>query len=103
MILHIERHSNMYISENMMKRKLQDNTTQDQVQNWCLIVDGTTLTSIFLPTNRAETVPLLRKLAKDCSSVICCRMSPLQKAEIIAMMKGQFLIKKDLSTIRASY
>ena len=54
----------------------------------CLIVDGSTLANIFQPTNKTETVPLLRQLAKDCASVICCRMSPLQKAEIVAMMKN---------------
>ena len=41
--------------ENMMTRKLQD-TVLDRSQNWCLIVDGTTLTSIFLPTNKSDTV-----------------------------------------------
>ena len=41
--------------ENMMTRKLQD-TALDRSQNWCLIVDGTTLTSIFLPTNKSDTV-----------------------------------------------
>ena len=40
------------------------------------------------PTYREDTVPLLRKLAQECESVICCRMSPLQKAQIVAMMKN---------------
>ena len=73
--------------EKVMKNKIQD-AGEDKAKNWCLIVDGTTLTSIFLPTNKDETVPLLRNLSKDCASVICCRMSPLQKAEIISMMKA---------------
>ena len=73
--------------EKVMKNKIQD-AGEDKAKNWCLIVDGTTLSSIFLPTNKDETVPLLRNLSKDCASVICCRMSPLQKAEIISMMKA---------------
>ena len=30
---------------------------------------------------------MLRNLTSECRSVICCRMSPLQKAEIVQMIK----------------
>ena len=42
------------------------------------------ITSIF---KQRECVGHLRELASRCRSVICCRMSPLQKAEIVKMMK----------------
>ena len=51
------------------------------------IVDGLSLTSIFESMNKTETVPLLKQLSRQCASVICCRMSPLQKSEIVAMIK----------------
>jgi phospholipid-translocating ATPase len=71
------------------QRVMEEKIADDQVRKpLCLIVDGTTLTAVFLPTNRSETIPILRTLAKECSSVICCRMSPLQKAEIVAMIKA---------------
>lgn len=73
-------------AETVLNQKLNELSRQRSEQ--CLIVDGTTLASIFLPTNKGETQPLLRLLAQECASVICCRMSPLQKAEIVAMMKN---------------
>ncbi len=72
--------------EAILQDKLQSN--QNIVTPLCLIVDGATLATIFQPSLKADTVPLLRHLASECDSVICCRMSPLQKAEIVAMMKN---------------
>eukprot|EP00095_Tigriopus_kingsejongensis_P008902 maker-scaffold1538_size36768-snap-gene-0.8 protein:Tk08902 transcript:maker-scaffold1538_size36768-snap-gene-0.8-mRNA-1 annotation:"hypothetical protein DAPPUDRAFT_315465" len=51
---------------------------------YCLIVDGATIFHI-LP--QAEYVHNFRELAKLCVAVLCCRMSPLQKADVVKMMK----------------
>ena len=49
-----------------------------------LIVDGASLTLIMPVTENKE---LLFQIAEKCSAVVCCRMSPLQKSEIVKMMK----------------
>ena len=64
--------------------------TSDNVQvtmmedRYGLIVDGSSLTLIMPLTENKE---LLFQIAEKCSAVVCCRMSPLQKSEIVKMMK----------------
>ena len=50
-----------------------------------LIVDGSSLT-LIMPVS--ENKELLFQIAEKCSAVVCCRMSPLQKAEIVKLMKS---------------
>ena len=50
-----------------------------------LIVDGASLTLIMPVTENKE---LLFQIAEKCTAVVCCRMSPLQKSEIVKMMKS---------------
>ena len=69
----------------VMRQKIND---ENLVKPFCLIVDGKTVHTVFQDLNKEDTVPLLRNLSQECESVICCRMSPLQKAEIVAMIKG---------------
>ncbi len=59
-------------------------TGADPALRYCLVVDGGTITSIF---SYEENLALFRVLTSRCSSVICCRMSPLQKADIVNMIK----------------
>lgn len=53
--------------------------------NTALIIDGAALTLVFGDN------PLLRKkfllLGKQCNSVICCRVSPSQKAQVVRVVK----------------
>ncbi|TRY75598.1 hypothetical protein TCAL_01615, partial [Tigriopus californicus] len=62
----------------MTKRKA------DLSGSFCLLVDGATLHHI-LPD--MTFVAQFRDLAKLCTAVLCCRMSPLQKADVVKMMK----------------
>ena len=73
------------IAQNTLKHKLENLDTKKPL---CLIVDGASIASIFSPVNKAETVPLLKELSQKCASVICCRMSPLQKSEIVSLIKN---------------
>ena len=56
----------------------------DNTQVYSLVVDGATLTSIFTYPDNLER---FQDLTNNCAAVICCRMSPLQKAEIVTMIK----------------
>merc|ERR1719295_1501865 len=67
--------------------KLQTYTdlTSHREEQWALVVDGLSLTSI-LP--HQENKELFHHVAIQCQAVVCCRMSPLQKAEIVNLMKS---------------
>ena len=62
-----------------------DNTQVTLMEDrYGLIVDGSSLT-LIMPVS--ENKELLFQIAEKCSAVVCCRMSPLQKSEIVKMMK----------------
>ena len=49
-----------------------------------MIVDGESLT-----TSLAYNKDLFRDVCIHCTAVICCRMSPLQKKEVVKLIKDQ--------------
>ena len=55
-----------------------------KTQAHALVVDGKTL-AVIMAQRRAT----FAKVSHQCSTVLCCRMSPLQKAQIVAMVKGK--------------
>ncbi|XP_067949356.1 phospholipid-transporting ATPase IB-like [Watersipora subatra] len=56
--------------------------------NVALIIDGQTLTHVlqYAKENSCLMTDFL-KIAISCKAVICCRVSPIQKAEIVALVK----------------
>ncbi|KAI9323661.1 hypothetical protein BX666DRAFT_2016811 [Dichotomocladium elegans] len=48
-----------------------------------LVIDGTTLKYALEPTLQT----LLLRVGMKCNSVVCCRVSPKQKAQVVAMVK----------------
>lgn len=54
-----------------------------------LIIDGTSLTYVFDERNDKKKVrqATLLELACRCTSVVCCRVSPLQKAQVVALVR----------------
>ncbi|KAL6053235.1 P-type phospholipid transporter, variant 2 [Balamuthia mandrillaris] len=52
----------------------------------CLVVDGATLTHVFSSDNQ-QLQTLFLRLATQCETVICCRVSPIQKADVVNLMK----------------
>ena len=51
-----------------------------------LIIDGKTLTFATMEANKR----VFLELALICKAVICCRVSPLQKAEMVRMVQQKF-------------
>lgn len=49
-----------------------------------LVIDGSALSQCF---DDEDTADLLLALAVKCNTVICCRVSPLQKAQIVSLIK----------------
>jgi phospholipid-transporting ATPase len=55
-----------------------------------LIIDGDSLNFIFSNT---QTMKLFAILSFLCNAVICCRVSPLQKAEVVKLVKNHYDFK----------
>jgi phospholipid-translocating ATPase len=70
-----------------------------QSSTHALIIDGLSLTFIFDERNdkKKSRQATLLELACRCTSVLCCRVSPLQKAQVVALVrKGLVSYKKSL-------
>lgn len=74
-----------YLSE--IDKQLNDGSALGQIKNRALVVDGKTLTYI-LDLRSNLTKPFLR-LTKYCTSVLCCRSTPLQKAFLVKVVKEE--------------
>ncbi|KAK3094796.1 hypothetical protein FSP39_006359 [Pinctada imbricata] len=64
-------------------RKHTHSCAQRPNQKFALIVDGMSLTFAL-----HDHQDLFRALCKRCKAVLCCRMSPLQKAQVVKLMKN---------------
>ncbi|XP_041115414.1 phospholipid-transporting ATPase IH isoform X5 [Polyodon spathula] len=60
------------------------------VPDYGLIIDGATLSSVMKPTEEGSSgnyKEIFLEICRNCSAVLCCRMAPLQKAQIVKMIK----------------
>ena len=71
-------------SENSANYNNSNNTT---MVNKALVIDGKTL--IYILDKRARLQEKFLQLASKCSSVLCCRATPLQKAFIVRLIKEE--------------
>uniref|UniRef100_UPI00398E99D4 phospholipid-transporting ATPase IH isoform X2 n=1 Tax=Pristiophorus japonicus TaxID=55135 RepID=UPI00398E99D4 len=65
--------------------------SQDDLHDYGLIIDGATLTLILKPAENGSSSnykDLFLELCRNCSGVLCCRMAPLQKAQIVKLIKS---------------
>ncbi|TRY90488.1 hypothetical protein DNTS_012102 [Danionella cerebrum] len=82
------------------KRAVQDAPpvrTGVVTRSWCgsqeygFIIDGATLTLVMNPPRDADASlyrSLFLQICQNCTTVLCCRMAPLQKAQIVKMVKN---------------
>uniref|UniRef100_A0A671PP72 Phospholipid-transporting ATPase n=1 Tax=Sinocyclocheilus anshuiensis TaxID=1608454 RepID=A0A671PP72_9TELE len=57
-------------------------------QDYGLIIDGATLSAVLKPTqegtsNGGNYKEIFLEICRNCSAVLCCRMAPLQKAQVL--------------------
>ncbi|XP_030620761.1 phospholipid-transporting ATPase 11C [Chanos chanos] len=60
-------------------------------QDYGFIIDGATLSLIMNPSLDASSSRhknLFLQICQNCTAVLCCRMAPLQKAQIVKMVKN---------------
>ncbi|XP_043913465.1 phospholipid-transporting ATPase IG isoform X2 [Protopterus annectens] len=61
------------------------------VKEYGLIIDGSTLSLILNPEDDRQSTQhrmLFLQICQKCTAVLCCRMAPLQKAQIVRMVKN---------------
>ncbi|KAI7901882.1 uncharacterized protein BX663DRAFT_487164 [Cokeromyces recurvatus] len=68
---------------NQLKNALKRINEVENDKRCALVIDGTTLKYALEP----KTKDLLLELGIRCSSVICCRVSPKQKAQVVRLVK----------------
>ena len=57
----------------------------NEFQDYGLIIDGATLSAVLKPDpegNGGNYKEIFLEIARNCSAVLCCRMAPLQKAQV---------------------
>ncbi|XP_067116303.1 phospholipid-transporting ATPase IH isoform X2 [Osmerus mordax] len=61
-------------------------------QDYGLIIDGATLSAVLKPSqddsSSGNYKEIFLEICRNCSAVLCCRMAPLQKAQIVKMIKA---------------
>ena len=64
----------------------EENSSTIDGKTPALVIDGKSVTSLF---KNAESLKHLEKLALKCETVIACRLSPIQKSQLVRMMKSK--------------
>ncbi|XP_072557044.1 phospholipid-transporting ATPase IH-like isoform X3 [Paramormyrops kingsleyae] len=60
-------------------------------QDYGLIIDGATLSAVLKPSEDGSSgsyKEIFLDICRNCSAVLCCRMAPLQKAQIVKLIKA---------------
>uniref|UniRef100_A0A8B9J2C5 Phospholipid-transporting ATPase n=1 Tax=Amazona collaria TaxID=241587 RepID=A0A8B9J2C5_9PSIT len=69
---------------------LTRDTLSTDMQDYGLIIDGAALSLIMKPRQDGSSGnyrELFLEICRNCSAVLCCRMAPLQKAQIVKLIK----------------
>ncbi|XP_060754841.1 phospholipid-transporting ATPase IH isoform X4 [Neoarius graeffei] len=62
----------------------------NEFRDYGLIIDGATLSAVLKPAQNGSTgnyKEIFLEICRNCSAVLCCRMAPLQKAQIVKLIK----------------
>ncbi|KAK7680655.1 hypothetical protein QCA50_016220 [Cerrena zonata] len=79
--------------DGLIKSAVKDHSTPSS--NAALIIDGAALSLVFNDSNDEHIQNLRKKfliLGKQCNSVLCCRVSPAQKAEVVKIVKNSLKV-----------
>ncbi|XP_058978174.1 phospholipid-transporting ATPase IF [Musca domestica] len=79
----VDCHSKENLLESLQKMHNQCEN-EAEISQWSLIMDGISLT-----VASKEAPEEFRTAALKCSAVLCCRLNPLQKSEVVTLIKKQ--------------
>jgi magnesium-transporting ATPase (P-type) len=77
-------HSGEEADDHLMDAKEVYRSARDRGRKCCTVIDGAALGCIL--ENRERSLKYLA-IMKDCESVICCRVTPKQKAQVVRLVK----------------
>uniref|UniRef100_A0AAY4CRE9 Phospholipid-transporting ATPase n=1 Tax=Denticeps clupeoides TaxID=299321 RepID=A0AAY4CRE9_9TELE len=63
----------------------------NEYHDYGLIIDGATLSAVLKPSQEGSGgnyKEIFLEICRNCSAVLCCRMAPLQKAQIVKLIKA---------------
>ncbi|XP_015273462.1 PREDICTED: phospholipid-transporting ATPase IG isoform X1 [Gekko japonicus] len=94
-----ENHKEEQLYKLMMEyhKKVVNDMPEDVKRNWMLsheyglVIDGATLSLILNPSQDSCSVHyrnIFQQICLKCTAVLCCRMAPLQKAQMVRMVKN---------------
>lgn len=66
------------------RRKIEF-VSESEKSNWGLVIDGPSLNFVL----EKDNLNLFIELTQYCSSVLCCRVSPSQKAAVVKAVKSK--------------
>ena len=69
--------------EEIVRELSKEKASQNETEDLSLIIDGKTLIHALEQSVRQEFIDLCTR----CSAVICCRVSPIQKAEMVELVQ----------------
>ncbi|GFG30600.1 hypothetical protein Cfor_10512 [Coptotermes formosanus] len=64
----------------------RNQVSREPLEHYGLVVDGQSLS--FALTASEKHLEAFQDVCRACTSVICCRMSPLQKCQVVQLVKG---------------
>uniref|UniRef100_A0A8C5B0P3 Phospholipid-transporting ATPase n=1 Tax=Gadus morhua TaxID=8049 RepID=A0A8C5B0P3_GADMO len=74
------------------EQSLHDALLSGECSDFGLIIDGATLSAVLQPGPEASSAgdykEIFLEICRNCSAVLCCRMAPLQKAQIVKLIKA---------------
>ncbi|XP_072885316.1 phospholipid-transporting ATPase IH isoform X2 [Hemitrygon akajei] len=74
-----------------LRRDSYSGFSQNDLHDYGLIIDGATLSLVLKPAESGSTSnykDIFLEICRHCSGVLCCRMAPLQKAQIVKLIKA---------------
>ncbi|XP_069746482.1 phospholipid-transporting ATPase IH isoform X3 [Narcine bancroftii] len=73
-----------------LRRDSYSGFSQNDLHDYGLIIDGATLSLVMKPGENGNSTSykdVFLEICRHCSGVLCCRMAPLQKAQIVKLIK----------------
>ena len=72
-----------------------------------LIIDGATLSAVMRPaqedSNSGNYKEIFLEICRNCSAVLCCRMAPLQKAQVRKLSAGPQRLRRGVQGVTSLF
>uniref|UniRef100_A0A8C2KG25 Phospholipid-transporting ATPase n=1 Tax=Cyprinus carpio TaxID=7962 RepID=A0A8C2KG25_CYPCA len=87
----VDKKLNLYLMTSNLVSFLSYRSWSTANQDYGFIIDGATLSIVMNPQHEVDASQyksLFLQICQNCTAVLCCRMAPLQKAQIVKLVKN---------------